>query len=618
MTSDELIDQLEFRWVPQRGYSAIADSRGADPAFTKVWSPRLAALARHPDTPDAASPGTPAASLVYLRFESDHAAILWREWRRDAAPLGDSAERHPFVCRAFVGPARTLRPGTALAMCRAGLPAGVQDNPPGFVRPRDPLPVLKAGDFDALRSSARAALGEEARAERGLSLLIAAALREPEQPLSVILPERETCAPLSGAPQVSLLWGLFRVLMPLLDGIRPESRHGAWSFSTYEPPHDDKQSSELPYVVFRYRHRRGDASPRVYRQEAVARPRDEAERRAAADEFGVLGACLAAAYADRGKDLARELTDIARRHADLRGRLDEVRARLRRYYEWAQHAPVRPQPTLGREPVAGPEPVVEPEPVDQPRLAGQPGDVTTVPQLHSPAAQETARDEAPVGPHGVRPPAAGAAWDDAVDLYRLLPRRRGTLYFDVTVMAIRCMIDSAERIPPAQSAPLRQQFVRDGWYVDELRRGHRDLPGAAEALADLLRPLLPYDDDHLQETVDELARWVGPEAPPELLAALMLLCTRAPRRAAAELQPRIMQRVIDAIERQPPPRPSGAAGATAAARPSPAQLPSPSPPPAAFSWLRDREITPLNAGALALAVGIVVFLLLIIIIIVGR
>jgi hypothetical protein len=273
MTSDELIDQLEFRWVPQLGYSLIAGSANGDHESTKLWSQRLHGLARHPDTPATTSPGVPDTSLVYVRFDRDRAAILWRAWRRDAIDLGDTAERRPFVCRAFVGPAKTLRLTTALATCRMGLPVAATALPPGEVRPQERLRALAPEIFHELRNEADAVLGDRARAEQGLSLLIAAVLRNPGGPLSVILPERETYLALGEAPQAGLLWGLGRVAAPLLKGL-PEARYGSWSFSTYEPPHDDTQTSDLPHVVFRHKHLRwNDVAPHVIREEAVVRPR---------------------------------------------------------------------------------------------------------------------------------------------------------------------------------------------------------------------------------------------------------------------------------------------------------------------------------------------------------
>jgi hypothetical protein len=202
----------------------------------------------------------------------ENAALLYRI----PAPAGSSGSRPGIRTRALVGASHDLTPRDALAL-HDRLRRGTSDTDAdpvwhmqGFGLSRIPLDKLAhemASGAEILDHAARQCQAE-------LSLLVAAALRAPTRPYSVV-----------GVPAdvYALLWGMFDVLDKVLDGM--------WTFSTYETSH----RGWLPRVVF---------LPRWPSSEfgAVDRERVDLTRPSLpTDEYAKAAAWLVDCYAEMGQ-----------------------------------------------------------------------------------------------------------------------------------------------------------------------------------------------------------------------------------------------------------------------------------------------------------------------------
>lgn len=261
--------------------------------------------------------------MAYLTLGDAMAAVVWRQWDIDAISLDDGGHRRPLVARILVGNQQLLSPENAMSLCRAGIQDVVGPHP-GQVGHGAALPMITAGQLTALAEATAPGLDEGARQETGLKCLIAAALRDQFTALSVQLPAHEMGAPTTG-PQVLLLWGLWRTTQSLLAGadVAPadvgRAGVGRWSFSTYEPALEAKQTRGLAAIVFRVQ--QPSQQPWLVRPEATVLPRDHADP-AAQDDFDAVAASLAAAYGTMGcPEFVRTLDAIASAYPALPDRL---------------------------------------------------------------------------------------------------------------------------------------------------------------------------------------------------------------------------------------------------------------------------------------------------------
>ncbi|HET9898780.1 MAG TPA: hypothetical protein VFQ44_27985 [Streptosporangiaceae bacterium] len=318
MTGQRILHQIEFRWQPDKDFSAIASSFDGQ-ELNRAWSARITGPGR-PATPDPRS-GVPERSVAYLNFPAGMAALVWRHYQRDARPLYRQAARQPLVARALIGESSWLTAGLAMAMCHVDY-VGRLSPPAGQVEPDARLePIDSSGLVDALQPQARI-LDSLARHEQGLMSLVATALRHPGSPLSIVLPGAELAGPPESSAAVPLLWGLWRTTAPLLVPGGLTSPRG-WSFSSYEPPLGNSRTGGLPAIVFRSQEQeRRDLPPLSYRAEVTVRPRDPVRDD---DHAGLVAQALTAAYraVPAGK-IWRHLKRTAVRWPELSDRLKAI------------------------------------------------------------------------------------------------------------------------------------------------------------------------------------------------------------------------------------------------------------------------------------------------------
>ncbi|MEO5875823.1 MAG: hypothetical protein ABIS86_05860, partial [Streptosporangiaceae bacterium] len=360
----EQIQQYECRWMPDAGMSVIATSERNRDAVAK-WSSRLKPLYRVPV--EERTDQVPGLSTVYATFRSGEAAFIWRCWDVEALRVGEdpavgelgtdsNAERHPLVARALVGPIRLMTPELAMILSVNGFPAGPdlpsqgrQDTRapwrypaeigpcPGQVRPDTVLPPFQLSDVREPGPNAR--LESLARRVNGLSLLIAATLREPGIPASVIIPERLRGRLPHENPEIALLWGLHKTAVPLLGEESP-----AWKpdFSTHEAPRVEGGADAAAHISFR--NQPFADQPVGGRLETIV---NLYEALTAGDEGtdleGQVGACLALAYKEYG---AQRLVPILNRITADTASLGDRLARVLHEPElkmFAQQPPVPPR-----------------------------------------------------------------------------------------------------------------------------------------------------------------------------------------------------------------------------------------------------------------------------------
>jgi hypothetical protein len=224
-----VLDQIVFAWAEvnllgREGFGPVATSLERDREDELFrWGHRLGARA------DVRGSGgeRPPRSMCYWA-DGETAAVLYRM----PSTVGRSGGRPGTRTRALVGVPSDLTPWCALALHdqfwpdSPGIDADAAWEWQGFGLPRVQLnglaPEMAAGDRG---------LGLAARkCQVELSRLVAAALRAPTRPYSVVGAQADTRA---------LLWGMLDVLGRVLVG--------PWTFSTYETSHD---GALLPRVVF--------------------------------------------------------------------------------------------------------------------------------------------------------------------------------------------------------------------------------------------------------------------------------------------------------------------------------------------------------------------------------
>jgi hypothetical protein len=226
-----VVDQIVFAWAEpnlfgRKGFGPVATSLGQaslDNGELTRWDYWLAERA----DVSGSKGERPPRSLCYWA-DGGNAALLYRM----PAPAGSSGGRLGMRTRALVGASCDLTPQRALALHDQFWPGAETDaggawEAKGFDLRRVPLAELEL----TMRASADH-LGRAAQQyPEELSRLVAAALRPPSRPCSVVGARADDT--------YALLWGMLDVLGKVLDG--------QWTFSTYETSH---HGETLPRVVF--------------------------------------------------------------------------------------------------------------------------------------------------------------------------------------------------------------------------------------------------------------------------------------------------------------------------------------------------------------------------------
>ena len=254
----DFLHQIEYRWHVARDMSPLASSMAPEPL--RGWDSWIRPWVCHPNADE------PSESLCYQIHSSGRAALAWRYRNPQVAEPEDGTRGRPLVSRVLAGQASLLTPEVAIALCYTGLPTTVGPRP-GQVTAGTILPVVSAGELIALvRERAEGLDREAARESSLLQQGVASMLSEPDIPLAVALPVSYISGPPEKGPQCLLLWGLRRILRPLLG----TTRRG-WSFSTFEPPLGVTDPAILPDIVFRIA-QKAAAPPNRWRREVKCRP----------------------------------------------------------------------------------------------------------------------------------------------------------------------------------------------------------------------------------------------------------------------------------------------------------------------------------------------------------
>jgi hypothetical protein len=315
--SAPVAEQIEFRWQPDKDLSPIAASISADEA--RMWSARLSGLIR-PATPDP-SAGVPACSVAYQDFDDGRTALVWRVYDEHALQLTDGGPRQALVARALIADAELLEVDLAITLCRADATDQFLGTAPGQVPVRAPLSAVGKGALIRVADAMIDELDEVGCHEAGAEWLIAAALRDGDTPLSVLLPANELTMQLRQCPQLALLWVLWRttarLTTPPQEG-RPGRR--GWSFSTYEQPLGSTDPRGLAGTVFRsYEQDQGRLPPRANRREIQVWPRSATGQ---TDRYDETAAVLLDAYRRLGgTELDNRLRLLAERFPYVDARL---------------------------------------------------------------------------------------------------------------------------------------------------------------------------------------------------------------------------------------------------------------------------------------------------------
>jgi hypothetical protein len=292
------IHQIEYRWQPAKDMSAVASSMS--PESFRSWVQRIGPWVRHP------SVDAPTGSVRYEIFGDRAAALAWRQRDRQVVEFEEGREGRPLVSRVLLGPADLLTPEVAVALSYTGLPMTIGPRP-GTVTAGTPLPPIHAARLAGLVRDNAEVLDRAAAQEPGLERVVAAALGDRDTPLSVQLPERIIVQSPRGGAQARLLWGLRRMVWPL---VGRGGRRG-WSFSTFELPLNDMDPETLPDIVFRLSQAAPQAAPMMTRREIRIRPQDPAHL-PADTLYENLARLLVTAYRDHGGD---ELSRMIAAHA---------------------------------------------------------------------------------------------------------------------------------------------------------------------------------------------------------------------------------------------------------------------------------------------------------------
>jgi len=316
--ASDIVHQIEYRWDPVKDMSPVASSMS--PELTLGWDSRIRPWVRHPNV-DA-----PLESVCYHVLSAEMVALAWRYRDRQAAEREDGAHGRPLVSRVLVGPASLLPPHLAMMLCRVGLP-DVAGPRPGQVDVGAALPLIGADELTGLVAADQAArLDQSAAEEKGLQQVVAAALSDPDTPLAIQLRDPYIFHSPRVGPQGLLLWGLWRTVWPLLGRSTARRR---WSFSTFELPMGDQDTSTLPDIVFRLA-QAASGPPVNARQEIRVRPGDPGAAAAVSPYAAELAELLVSEYREtNGDQLARLIVECGggQPEARLQGVFDVLRAK---------------------------------------------------------------------------------------------------------------------------------------------------------------------------------------------------------------------------------------------------------------------------------------------------
>ncbi len=130
---------------------------------------------------------------------------------------------------------------------------------------------------------------------------MAAALSDPNTPLAINIRDPLIFRPPADGTQALLLWGLWRIVRPVLGAVRR-----GWSFSTFELPLGDVDPRTLPDIVFRLAQPAQTAAPAAPRREIKVRPGDPTSV-PGGTSHAALAEWLAAEYQETGGDGLRQL-----------------------------------------------------------------------------------------------------------------------------------------------------------------------------------------------------------------------------------------------------------------------------------------------------------------------
>jgi hypothetical protein len=462
-TKADIVEQIEFRWTPDADFGPIASSSHS-PQFNGDYRQLLQLMA---EPPEGVVDGH--RSVVYLVFpQRRSASIVERSFTNEAlrlieydGPEGGVPEdggRHPQVARALIGSFRTVGVDLALACAERGLTGlGIQ---PGQAEARQRLIRPAVSRFDAFIAEATELADKLSRTPPGLAHLIAAVLREPDKPISMLLQgdllRRQTV-------QHAYLRGLRHTAWYLLEGTDT-----GWqpSFSTFEPA-SGRTAADLPHLVFREVQARGDAPPPETRSEQRIAADDAARQELSrTDRLDRIAVCLANAYYTLGRSALSDILEpLVVRNGSFEARLAAVEATE----NLASFLPARARTTA-----ATPRPRPDPQADQRP--------------VPPPAPAETLATRPRTAAHAVRQ--KSLSWELGPDLNRLyheLAAQRGREGF-VEIVELICAFASHQVTVADEEADLIiRRIDQDHWYLTDLREHNADR--AAERLSGLMYPL---------------------------------------------------------------------------------------------------------------------------------
>ena len=315
MTDEQnIVHQIEYRWHDWRDLSPVASTMSQQ--SLRGWDSKIRAWVRHPHVDGLQE------SVCYQLLPNGRAALAWRYEDWQAAKREDGMRGRPLVSRVLAGHSSLLTPEAAIVLSRTG-PQATFGPPPGQVTAETKLAVVTADELSSLIRERTDSLDEEAARQDGLRQVVAAALSHPHTPLAIHIPDRYVLNRLQEGWQCPLLWGLRRIVWPLL-----ANTGRGWSFSTYEPRLGDVDPTSLPDILFRQVQ---DVPPT-----APTRPRDEIKihpfgptARDGSSPHSDLADRLVAEYAERGGgELQRLITAWCGAEQSLKPRLDKVHQEL--------------------------------------------------------------------------------------------------------------------------------------------------------------------------------------------------------------------------------------------------------------------------------------------------
>jgi hypothetical protein len=337
----DVVHQIEYRWDPVKDMSPVASSMS--PELTQGWDPRIRPWVRHPNV-DA-----PLESVCYQVLSAETAALAWRCRDRQAAEREGGAHGRPLVSRVLIGPASLLPPDLAMMLCRVGLPRPRA----GQVDVGTSLLPIGADELNALVANLGTRLDQSAAEEKGLQQVVAAALSDPDTPLAIQLRDPYIFHAPRVAPQGLLLWGLWRTVWPLLG--HSTARRG-WSFSTFELPMGNQDTSTLPDIVFRLA-QAASGPPVNARHEIRVRPGDPSPAAAVSPYAAELAEWLVSEYRETNGDQLGQLIAECSAGQPSEARLEIVFDMLRA--KWSPVSMSGPAASFVAVP-AGQEPVARP------------------------------------------------------------------------------------------------------------------------------------------------------------------------------------------------------------------------------------------------------------------